>query len=221
MRRMPAAIARQDSSGAMTVGVSDPSEVARMTSMPLRNLCLTGMALALAACAGEPRRSTPLDQRNVERLAAVRVDPAAASRILNGYRASRGLSPVRLDPALTAMAQRQADAMVAANALSHDAGGSFQARVHAAGLDAARAAENLGAGYYSTEEAFTGWRNSAGHDANLRMIEATRFGIALAKDPQTQYRAWWALVIAGDAPKRQELSAGPVGYFGSNLPIPR
>lgn len=206
---------------AAAIGASDPSKVARMMSMPLRNPCLAGMALLVAACAGEPQRSTPLDPRNVERLGAVRVDPAAATRILNAYRASRGLSPVRLDPALTAMAQRQADAMVAANALSHDAAGSFQARVHAAGLDAARAAENLGAGYYSTEEAFTGWRNSAGHDANLRMAEATRFGIALAKDPQTQYRAWWALVIAGDAPKRQELSAGPVGYFGSNAPVPR
>ena len=192
-----------------------------MTRMPVQIMCLSAVALALASCAGEPRRAMPLDGRSVERLAAVRVDPAGAMRILNAYRADRGLNPVRLDPVLTAMAQRQADAMVAANTLSHDVGGSFQARVHGAGLDAARAAENLGAGYYSTEEAFAGWRNSTGHDANLRMAEATRFGIALAKDPQTQYRAWWALVIAGEAPKRQDLTAGPVGYFGSNLPAPR
>lgn len=190
-------------------------------TLPTSRLATLALALLVAACAGEPRRATPLDQRSVERLAAVRVDPAAATRILNAYRASRGLSPVRLDPALTAMAQRQADAMVAANTLSHDAGGSFQARVHSAGLDAARAAENLGAGYYSTEETFAGWKASAGHDSNLRMTEATRFGIALAKDPRTQYRAWWALVIAGDPPRRQEPSAGPVGYFGSNVPAPR
>jgi uncharacterized protein YkwD len=190
-------------------------------TLPNSRVAALALPLLVAACAGEPRRTAPPDPRGVERLAAVRVDPAAATRILNAYRASRGLGPVRLDAGLTAMAQRQADAMVAANALSHDAGGSFQARVHAAGLDAARAAENLGAGYYSTEDAFTGWRNSAGHDANLRMAEATRFGIALAKDPQTQYRAWWALVIAGDPPRREELTAGPVGYFGSNLPIPR
>lgn len=120
-------------------------------TLPTSRLAPLALALLVAACASEPRRATPLDQRGVERLAAVRVDPVAATRILNGYRAGRGLSPVRLDPALTAMAQRQADAMAAANALSHDAGGSFQARVHAAGLDAARAAENLGAGYYSTE----------------------------------------------------------------------
>ncbi len=187
-------------------------------SSPMRPLFAAALALLAAGCAGEPRRATPLDARATERLAAVTLDPAEATRIFNAYRTSQGLGPVRLDPALTAMAQRQADAMARANTLSHDAAGNFAARVHAAGLDAARAAENLGGGYYSAEEAFAGWRTSSGHDANLRMKEATRFGIALAKDPQTQYRAWWALVVAGEPEKRVEMSAGPVGWFGSNRP---
>jgi uncharacterized protein YkwD len=190
-------------------------------TLPISRLAALALACLCASCAGESRRATPLDQRSVERLAAVRVDPAAASRILNGYRASRGLGPVRLDPALTAMAQRQADAMVAANTLSHDAGGSFQARVSGAGLDTARAAENISAGYYSTQSALDGWRASSDHDANLLLPQATRFGIALAKDAGTTYGAYWALVIAGDPPERQEQTTGPVGYFGSNLPIPR
>jgi uncharacterized protein YkwD len=173
------------------------------------------IALALASCAGEPRRSTQLDERSVARLAAVRVDPAEAGRLLNAYRASRGLGPLRLDPALTAMAQTQADAMVADNALSHTVGGSFAARVHAAGIDAARTAENLAGGAYSTSEAFADWQKSPSHDANLLMKEATRFGIALAKDPRTTYRAYWALVIASDPERRQEISAGPVVTFGT------
>jgi uncharacterized protein YkwD len=189
-----------------------------MAASILRMAMLT-VPVLLAGCAGEPRRSGPPDQKAVARLESVRLDPAAASRILNAYRAGRGLGPIRLDPVLTAMAQHQANAMVAANALSHDAGGSFQSRVHAAGLDAAHAAENLGAGYWSTEEAFAGWKASSGHDANLRLGDATRFGIALAKDPQTQYRAWWALVIAGEPEKRvMPGSVGPApasGYFGS------
>jgi uncharacterized protein YkwD len=181
-------------------------------------LAATALALLAAGCAGEPRRETPLDARATARLEAVTLDPAQATRIFNAYRASQGLGSVRPDPALMAMAQRQADAMARTNTLSHDATGSFASRVHAAGLDAARAAENLGGGYYSTEEAFAGWRASSGHDANLRMKEATRFGIALAKDPQTRYRAWWALVVAGEPEKRVEMSAGPVGWFGSNRP---
>lgn len=168
------------------------------------------LAFCLAGCAGEIRDTRPPSPGAVERLASVRVDPAAATRILNAYRTSKGLSTVTLDPTLTAMAQRQADAMAAANALSHDTGGSFPSRVHAAGLDASRAAENLGAGYHSTEEAFAGWKASSGHDANLRMAEATRFGIALAKNPATRYGAWWAFVIAGEPEKRREMSAGPL-----------
>lgn len=191
-------------------------------NLPLKHLAALAMTLLAAACAGEPRRTTALDAGATARLDAIRLDPAAAAGILNAYRASRGLRSVRLDPALTAMAQRQADAMAAVNALSHDAGGSFVSRVHAAGLDAAHAAENLGAGYDSTGETFAGWKASSGHDANLRLADATRFGIALAKDPQTQYRTWWALVIAGEPEKRQELDAGPVvGWFGSNRPTVR
>jgi uncharacterized protein YkwD len=114
---------------------------------------------------------------------------------------------VRLDPALMAMAQRQADAMIAHNALSHDVAGDFTARVLASGLDTPRAAENLGGGYYSTEEAFTGWRNSSEHNANLLMPQATRFGIALAKDPRTTLRAYWAMELAAEPEKRMAAPA--------------
>lgn len=195
----------------------------RFATMPAMKLSHTFALLALscllAACAGDPRREGPLDPRAVEKLAAVSLDPASAGRILNAYRTSQGLGPLRPDPRLMAMAQRQADAMAAKNTLSHDAGGSFGSRVEAAGIDSARAAENLGGGYYSTEEAFAGWRQSSGHNANLLMKEATRYGIALAKDPRTTYRAWWVLVVAAEPEVRREMGAGspgPVVWFGNN-----
>lgn len=176
---------------------------------------LLALSVLLAACAGDQRREGPLDPRMVEKVAVVSLDPAQAGRILNAYRASQGLGPVRPDPRLMAMAQRQADAMVKANALSHDAGGSFSARIHAAGIDSARAAENLGGGYFSVEEAFDGWRKSPGHDTNLRMKEATRYGIALSKDPRTTYRVWWALVVAADPEPRVTMG------YGDSPPQPR
>lgn len=168
------------------------------------------VALFLAGCAGTQRETTAPNPRKLERLAAVRVDPAAAVTILNAHRAERGLGPVRLDPALTTMAQRQSDAMAAADSLSHDAAGSFTARINAAGLNTVRAAENLGAGYFSTQEAFDGWKKSSGHAANLVMPQATRIGIALAKNPQTRYGAWWTLVLAAEPEVRREISAGPL-----------
>ena len=60
---------------------------------------------------------------------------------ITAYRASHGLGPVRLDPALTAMAQRQADAMVAANTLSHTVAGAFTTRLASAGIETTEAGE--------------------------------------------------------------------------------
>jgi len=177
----------------------------------LTALSLLTSAILLAGCAGEPRREGPLDPRTVERLAAVSLDPASAGRMLNAYRANHGLTPVRPDPRLMGMAQRQADAMAAANTLSHDAAGSFGTRVEATGLDSARVVENIGGGYFSTEEAFAGWQQSPSHNANMLMKEATRYGIALAKDPRTNYGAWWALVLAADPEPRREMGTGPIG----------
>ncbi len=158
------------------------------------------LALALAGCAGEALESGPIDPRVLREVASVHVEPAAAAAALNAYRASRGLGPLRLDPALTAMAQRQADAMVAANALSHNVAGGFPSRLAGAGagVEASEAGENLGGGYYSLAEAMSGWRGSPEHDANLLMAHATRFGIAIAKDARTHYRVYWAMDIAAE-----------------------
>jgi hypothetical protein len=35
-------------------------------------------------------------------------------------------------------------------------------------------------------------------------------GIALAKNPQTRYGAWWTLVLAAEPENRREMSAGPL-----------
>jgi uncharacterized protein YkwD len=162
------------------------------------------LCVALAGCAGEaPLR--PVSPQAARALDKVRVDPALAASLLTRYRASHGLGPVRLDPALTAMAQKQADAMAARNVLSHDAAGAFPARLAGAGLDPGWAGENVGGGYYSTQEAFDGWRASPRHNANMLDPQATRFGIALGKNPAARYRAYWALELAG------EKAAAPAG----------
>jgi hypothetical protein len=162
-----------------------------------RNLLLALVAaVALASCGEEPL--TPLDARLDRSLAAVRLDPQAVAVSLNAYRASRGLAAVRLDPGLMAMAQRQADAMVAGNVLSHTVAGTFQARLAASGVDTTEAGENLGAGYFSLEEAMAGWRGSPEHDANLLITQATRIGVAIAKSPRTHYGVYWALEIAAE-----------------------
>jgi len=164
-------------------------------------------ALALAACGGEPLRTTALSPQALRALAAVHVDPAGATAMLSAYRVSHGLGSVRLDPALNAMAQRQADAMVAANEMSHDAAGDFSSRLAAAGIDVPWAGENIGGGYYSTGEAMRGWRESPEHNANLLKPQATRFGIAIAKDARTSLRVYWAMEVAAEAEKPAGVAA--------------
>ena len=165
-------------------------------------------ASMLAACGEEPL--APIDSRLARQLDSVRLDPGAAESAINAYRSSRGLKPLRLDSALTAMAQRQADAMVAGDALSHDIGGPFQTRLAAAGVVATEAGENLGAGYFTLDEAMAGWRSSAEHEANLRMAGFTRMGVAIAKSPRTHYGVYWALELAAD----QQRSTGALRAGG-------
>ncbi len=152
--------------------------------------------LGLAACATEvePPPIAPA------RLGAVRLDASEAASWLNAYRAQTGLPPVRLDPQLTAAAQAQADAMAAADKVSHDLNGGFASRLAAAGVRAGEAGENICAGYFSTMEAMAAWRRSSEHDVNLRLRPATRFGIALAKNPRSHWGAFWAMAIASPPP---------------------
>ena len=177
-----------------------------MASRPFARSRFAILALAAAAmlggCGEEPLAS--IDSRLARHLESVRLDPGAAESAINAYRSSRGLKPLRLDPALAAMAQRQADAMVAGDALSHNVGGPFQTRLAAAGIVAAEAGENLGAGYFTLDEAMAGWRGSAEHDANLRMAGFTRMGVAIAKSPSTHYGVYWALELAADQQRRSD-----------------
>jgi hypothetical protein len=162
-----------------------------------------GVMLILTGCSVEPEPRA-VHAYSATILAKARLDPVAATAKLNAYRAEKGLNPLRLDPALTAMAERQAQAMAASETMSHDVAGPFSARLAASGINAA-AGENLAAGYLSFDEALAGWRTSAGHDANLLMAGATRFGIALAKNRSGDgYGAFWAMEVGAE-----QRSGGP------------
>jgi uncharacterized protein YkwD len=95
------------------------------------------------------------------------------------------------------MAADQARRMAAVDKLTHDPGGrGFIQRLKAANYDAARAVENIGAGYHTLAEAFSGWRDSSSHNRNMLLAGATRFGIATAYAPNSKYKVFWALVLA-------------------------
>ena len=164
-------------------------------SMALRLLMLLTAAM-LSACAAEyVPKGEPSFYRNLAQPGA-ELDADAAASMISGYRGNNGLEPVTLDPELMRLAQEQARAMAARNKLDHDTKGPFTARLKKSGYDAKAAAENISAGYHTLAEAFSGWRDSPPHRANMLLKGATRIGIAAVYAPNTKYRVFWAMIIA-------------------------
>ena len=124
------------------------------------------------------------------------VDAAAAASMISGYRKNNGLGAVTVDPALMKLAAEQAHAMASRDQLDHDVGRGFSQRIAGSGYDAKAAYENIGAGYHTLAEAFSGWRGSPGHRANMLQRDVTHIGIAAAYAPRSKYKVFWALILA-------------------------
>ena len=129
--------------------------------------------------------------------------------MISRYRREHGLSTVRTDPQLTAIAERQARAMAASGIMDHDVAGSFASRT--SGLHAGMAAENIAAGTRTWAETLQMWQNSPGHNANLLQSRADSVGVAVARNDQTMYKTFWAMVIAEKSPKKKDRKAAAEG----------
>ncbi len=124
------------------------------------------------------------------------LDAAAAQSMISGYRNNNGVGTVALDPELMRLATDQARSMAAKDKLDHNVGHPFQDRIQKSGFDAAVAVENIGAGYHTLAEAFSGWRDSPPHRANMLNSNVTKMGIAAAYAPQSKYKVFWSLILA-------------------------
>ena len=124
------------------------------------------------------------------------LDANAAQSMISGYRSNNGLGAVTIDPELMRLAGEQARVMAAHDKLDHDVGRPFQDRIRKSGFDAAVAVENISAGYHTMAEAFSGWRDSPPHRANMLNAGANRLGIAAVYSPQSKYKVFWALIMA-------------------------
>src|ERR1700722_4007567 len=124
---------------------------------------------------------------------AMATEPPA--ELISSFRLKHGEVRVARDATLDRIALEQARAMAAKDDLSHDVLGSFTRRI--APARAGRAAENIAYGYDSFEKTLGQWIDSSGHRKNLLLHNASRVGIASAKDASGK-RTYWAMVIAGD-----------------------
>jgi uncharacterized protein YkwD len=124
------------------------------------------------------------------------LDPQAAASMISLYRQNNGLGGVAVDPDLMKLAALQSEAMAKRNKLDHDVKGPLERRLGASGYPAKLAVENVSAGYHTLAEAFSGWRDSPPHKANMLKNGVTKLGIAATYAPGTKYKVFWTLILA-------------------------
>ena len=154
---------------------------------------ITLVALSLAGCSSD---TALLDSAAPTKL--VVLDEKTAAIEISRYRAMHGLGPVTVDPQLIQAASLQAESNARAGRLSHDLAGSFESRMASAGFGKRHAAENLSAGSETFDQVLGRWKASPEHNRNMLIPQLRRIGIARADAPETRFKRYWALVLAGD-----------------------
>ena len=125
-----------------------------------------------------------------------RLDTLAAATMISQYRQNNGLGTVEVDPELVRLAETQSLAMASQNKLDHDVKAPLARRLNAFGYPTNVAVENVSAGYHTLAEAFSGWRDSPPHNANMLKNGVTKLGIAASYAPNTKYKVFWTLILA-------------------------
>jgi uncharacterized protein YkwD len=168
---------------------------------PARAITLCALTAGLFGCSSQQPEGQPSFYHSMA-AAGAEVDAKVAASMISGYRRNNGLGAVTLDEHLMRMAQEQARAMASKNRFEHDAAGPFNQRVQRSGYDAKVAVENIGAGYHTLAEAFSGWRDSPPHRANMLHNGVTKMGIATAFSANSKYKVFWALILAAPDDRR-------------------
>ncbi|MEO3874880.1 CAP domain-containing protein [Nonomuraea sp. B12E4] len=127
-----------------------------------------------------------------EETGPVRLMGGMASRVVsltNSARARHGCGPLRVDDELTRSARTHSLEMARSGRLMHNSpnGASPWDRMERAGYHWG-AAENIGAGYTSPDEAVRGWLDSRDHRKNILDCGLKAIGVGVASGPNGP---WW------------------------------
>ena len=161
----------------------------------MRAICAIFALLMLAGCMSDSQPEQPSMYLSMANGGAT-LDPQAAASMISQYRQNNGLGKVVVDPDLMMLADAQSTAMAGRNKLDHDVKGPLTKRLNASGYAATLAVENVSAGYHTMAEAFSGWRDSPPHKANMLKNGVTNLGIAATYAPNTKYKVFWTLILA-------------------------
>ncbi|VIO67740.1 hypothetical protein CI41S_11110 [Bradyrhizobium ivorense] len=179
-----------------TVGMQQrPANLWGFSDVKRTMVALFGL-LVLAGCAADTKiPEEPAMYLNMAQPGAV-LDNQAAAILFSQYRQNNGLGTIVVDPDLVRLAEQQSQAMAARNKMDHDVKAPLGKRLQAGGYPATVAVENISAGYHTLAEAFSGWRDSPPHKANMLKSGVTKMGIAAVYAPNTKYKVFWTLILA-------------------------
>ena len=127
-------------------------------------------------------------------------EESAFLNLINNYRQTNGLAPLKLNTTLTTASKWMSQDMASKNYFSHtDSLGRdpFQ-RMAAFGYTANTSkGENIAAGYQTATAVFDAWKASAGHNANMLSSSYTVIGIGRAYDARSTYGWYWTTDFGG------------------------
>ncbi len=115
-------------------------------------------------------------------------------RIVNAYRAEKGIAPLRLNEKMTLMACARAEEIAWSGEHSHTRpdGSRCFSIFREAGFETGTAGENLGYVFDSPKDVCQAWKDSKTHYENLMNPEFTEIGIGVAADPDESGKLCWA-----------------------------
>jgi hypothetical protein len=157
--------------------------------------------LALCGCAADVATNEQPSMYVSMANPGARLDAPAAASMISLYRQNNGFGGVVVDPELMRLAEQQSQTMASQNKLDHDVKAPLAKRLNASGYPATLAVENVSAGYHTLAEAFSGWRDSPPHRANMLKNGVTKLGIAASYAPNTKYKVFWTLILASSDPR--------------------
>ena len=131
-------------------------------------------------------------------------------RLINEYRAAKGLAKLSLGQRVGAAAQHHSADMANRDYFSHTTQGTGEGPqqrmlAHGYAADTTWWGENIYAGYGtrngvdlgSAQAAFDWWKNSPGHNANMLNARYVVIGIDRSSNPTSQYRNYWTTDFGG------------------------
>lgn len=117
--------------------------------------------------------------------------------IINGFRAEKGIAPLKLSNELTEIASARAEEIAWSGKHSHTRpnGLRFSSILKEAGIKEGTVGENIGWGFETVNEVCNEWKNSQSHYENIMNPDFTEIGIGIAADPDPDRKLCWTQIF--------------------------